>query len=541
MARIFPWVRSVAAFACVALVLGALGASKYWGEQASGVLFFGAWCTAVLLLFALALRIPLRVSGPRYRAMLFNALLAGGAVVVAYLANVAMVRHDAYLDLSREAANTPPPQLESVIEGLKTDVSLTYFYNNADEYALKAKDLLAIASRRNLHFHVRAVDLDKEPATARDFGVHAYNTAVVQAQDRRAVVDNTVDLAQMAYATLRVLQKQADVVCFVTGHGENIREGPPHFHYSHRETLQGDETPGSGDILEGERDGLDRLQLAVTMLGYTVRPIVAAMLTAIPPDCNVLADIGPRRAYAPGEASLLSRYLADGGRLLLAIDPTFSLGQELGGLLGKLGLSSDQAIVIDPLNHYGSDDDKVAVPYYPRHPITNRLALTIFPNARPIRVAQPPTGIVTTVLASSSKDSYLRPLPEGSDGGQRSATDAAQPNPAARGPAVLAVAVEGRWPDAPPDEVKRFRLVLVGDSNFAANSYFPYVSNGDLAVGMVRWLAGDESRPAAKPQSFSLQQLTLTRRQMRDIFIMVELILPMSVVLFGGIVWWRRR
>jgi len=28
---------------------------------------------------------------------------------------------------------------------------------------------------------------------------------------------------------------------------------------------------------------------------------------------------------------------------------------------------------------------------------------------------------------------------------------------------------------------------------------------------------------------------------MRDIFVLVELVLPLSVVLLGGIVWWRRR
>jgi len=28
---------------------------------------------------------------------------------------------------------------------------------------------------------------------------------------------------------------------------------------------------------------------------------------------------------------------------------------------------------------------------------------------------------------------------------------------------------------------------------------------------------------------------------MRDIFVALELILPASVILFGGIVWWKRR
>jgi hypothetical protein len=44
-----------------------------------------------------------------------------------------------------------------------------------------------------------------------------------------------------------------------------------------------------------------------------------------------------------------------------------------------------------------------------------------------------------------------------------------------------------------------------------------------------------------KPQTYSLERVDLTSRQMRDIFVAVELVLPLSVVLLGGIVWWRRR
>jgi hypothetical protein len=467
--------------------------------------------------------------------MLFNAALALGAIALAIAANVAIFRHDVYLDVSREATNTPPPQLESVLGGLSSDVSLTYFYNHSDRNAIDAKDLLTVASRQNRHFRFHAIDIDKEPAKAREFGVRAYNTAVLQAEGRRVVVENTVDLAQMAFATLRVLKQQVEVVCFVTGHGESVPAGPVHFHYSHVETLRGHEAPGAGDLLQGETDGLDRLQLGLTTLGYSVRPIAPTTLSAIPSDCSVVAEIGPRHAYAAGEADLLSAYLAHGGRLLAMIDPIFPLDGELGNLLGKLGLGSAPATVIDPVNHYGSDDEKVAVPYYPPHQITRRIALTIFPDARPIRVGAAPPGVKTTILASSSKDSYLRPVSQTSDWG------ASAESTAAHGAAVLAVAAEGHWPDA-PDQTTPFRLVLVGNSNFAANSYFPYVSNGDLAIEMVRWLADDETRPAAKPQSFSpAERVTLTREDMRTIFIAVELVLPMTVILLGGFVWWRRR
>ena len=104
---------------------------------------------------------------------------------------------------------------------------------------------------------------------------------------------------------------------------------------------------------------------------------------------------------------------------------------------------------------------------------------------------------------------------------------------------MLAVAVEGVWPGAAPD--KHFRLVVAGTSKFATNEYFPYVSNGELSVSMLRWLAADETTPGVAPQTYQLPEIVLTSRQMRDVFIALEVLLPLSTLLCGVLVWWRRR
>ena len=111
------------------------------------------------------------------------------------------------------------------------------------------------------------------------------------------------------------------------------------------------------------------------------------------------------------------------------------------------------------------------------------------------------------------------------------------PKTAAQQP--LAVAVEGVWPGGASD--KHFRLVVAGTSKFATNEYFPHVSDGELAVAILRWLADDEAMPTIKPQSYSLPEIELTSRQMRDVFIALEVLLPLSTMLCGVLVWWRRR
>ncbi|UFW50537.1 MULTISPECIES: Gldg family protein [Bradyrhizobium] len=516
-----------------AILCGALGFASL-GETASNILLFVACAFALFALFMLAIRLPLRGGGSRWSAWIGNASIVVAAIAAVFGANTALYRHDVHFDVSREGRNTPPRQLTDVISQLRTPLALTYFYNASDANAIAVRDLVQTASRNHPLLAFRAIDLDKEPGLARDLGVRAYNTAVLQADDRKILAENVIDPARIGYAALRVLRKHVETVCFVTGHGETFRPLPSHFHFSHVETLKGHEAPGAGDVLETAPEQLDRLLLALDQIGFEMRELVTATASRIPTDCSVVADIGPRTAFAAEEAALLGDYVRGGGRLLLLIDPLSQLDGDFERLLLKpVGLSSEAMIVIDPLNHFRTDADKVAVPYYPPHPITKRLALTVFPQARPIAVAQPRSGVSLIVLAASSQDSYLRSPKSAPAATERDATNtrrSAQP---------LAVALEGSWPEASPG--KRFRLVVAGTSKFASNEYFPYVSNGELSLAMLRWLAEDDATPSVAPQTFKLPEIVLTSTQMRDTFIVLEVLLPLSTALFGVAMWWRRR
>src|SRR5262245_56936429 len=279
---------------------------------------------------------------------------------------------------------------------------------------------------------------------------------------------------------------------------------PGHYQFSHVETLRGHDTPGAGDVLVAEPEQLDRLQLALNEIGFEMRGLVLATASAIPTDCTVVAEIGPRTALAAAEADLLADYLGNGGRLVMLIDPQFPVEAGLQSrLLTPLGLSSEQAIIIDPLNHFRTDPDKVAVPYYPTHPITARLALTVFAQARPIRFSQPSAAVRTSVLAASSQDSFLRPA--SAAGGIALAAGGSAPAEVERGAQTLAVALEGAFPGASPD--KHFRLVMAGTSKFETNEYFSYVSDGQLSVAIMRWLAEDDASPNLAPRAYNLPEI----------------------------------
>jgi len=519
------WLEAILFVAALGLGVAAIAADN---ETVADLLWFGAWAAGLLLIFSLALRLPLHLRGNLARFRAAGIVIA--AVALTLVANIALYRHDAHFDVTATQRYTAPSELRKIAASLDRDVSVTYFYNDKDDGAWAAKQVLADLARERPRLHVRALDLDTELVAAREYGVRLYNTAAIEAEGRRTLVENTNDLRQIAYGIERVLKEHAQTVCFVTGHGERYQSG--HVHYSHQESLGSAEQPGSSDVLEGPSDGIDRLKLALESIGFADRAVEPATLTAIPDDCAVLVDVGPRGAYAPDEAKVLKSYLSRGGRVLLMYDPSFAVDPELAALLGDIGVAVGDGVVVDPLNHYGTDQENVAVPYYPPHPITEQVALTVFAGARPIRLIGPVAGIATAELIATSQDGYVRALdpavlarPGAGKGGSR-------------GVVTLAAAVEGNWSE---DERNPFRLIIIGNANFATNAYFPYGSNGDLAVAMIRWLAGDVATPLLRPAPYSLPEIRLTHQQMQVTFVLVEILLPLSVILFGTLVWWRRR
>jgi ABC-type uncharacterized transport system involved in gliding motility auxiliary subunit len=288
--------------------------------------------------------------------------------------------------------------------------------------------------------------------------------------------------------------------------------------------------------------GAGRLRRALESLGYDVRKIIPATLTAIPTDCAVVVDVNPRTTYLPGESDLLLGYLAQGGAALLMYDLGFVLEPRLAAGLGSLGVAVEQDVVIDPVDHYSTDPEVVAVPVYEQHPITRSIALTFFPGVRSLTLRPAPSGVTSAPLFRSSTESYTRQVQAVSErqpGSDVVATPSTAP-PAGAGRRVLGVAIEGTWPGAAP-AAKPFRLVVVGDGDFASNSFLPYMANSDLALAMVRWLAREERTSSVTVRMPVPPLVLLTKSQMQRIFLVIEVLLPIGVVAMGAVVWWRRR
>ena len=493
------------------------------------------WLVAVLVLSATGLRLPLATGLGAIGSRLYAAACVVAGLSVWVLANVALVLNDTHIDLTREKVYTPSATAMAVVDELRTPVRITYFYRSEDPIGQRARNILEVMGRRNPLLTVITVDPDKQPELARREGVRLYNAAIVEAAGRRILIQGT-DEAEIAIGIQRVLRTRSLTVCFLEGHGEFSMDGFE-FHTHLEGATDHSHGEASSHIIETAGHGVGRLRRVLEAQGYATRKLVLATTDAVSGDCTVLLAANPRATFLPAESAALRSYLAGGGSALLLLDLGFVPEPGLSTLLSDLGARLEQQVVVDPLSHYHRDAEMVAVTGYDPHPITRTLSLTFFPGIRPLTLTKPAAGVEVTPILQSSRDSYSRPVAPA----EARTTEGSSAAPAAQvadvRPRVLGIAAEGTLAvGAPP-----FRAVVIGDGDFASNSFLPYMANSDLLVAAVRWLAREDQGTAVRTRIPVPPMILLTGAQSRWLFIFIVVLLPLAVIGIGGLVWWRRR
>jgi ABC-type uncharacterized transport system involved in gliding motility auxiliary subunit len=492
--------------------------------EAANIGWFLGVLAALALLFAAGLRLPVWL-GPAGRAVSTALVLAAGIAIV-ILANVALFRHDAHLDLTREKAFTPSAEAGEVVRALSEPVEVAYFYQKQNPGALALGTMLRELERANANLHVRLIDADQNPALASSFGVRTYNSAVLRMGDRRIEVVTTDD-REIALGILRLLRKREVVVCFSAGNGEY---DPDNFEFhTHFEGAHSHSHDASGlAVVQMEQHGIGRLRRAIEKLGIAARKISFATGQPIPNDCATVVEANPRTRYSPGETELLRRYLERGGSAMLLIEPDYQLDESLAALLANAGVKVGNGVIVDPREHYFTDEQMIAVQRYGVHAITRGLALSFYPGARPLETI-PVKGVKVTPLASSSTEAYVIADRLGSDASEASNSRASR---------IITLAAEGSLGEQASSP---FRMVVAGDADFVSNSFFPYLANSDVVLAALAWLTREERVPTMKPPVEVLPTVSLTGEQMRGIFLVTVLLMPGLIAAAGGAMWWLRR
>ena len=449
--------------------------------------------------------------------------VVGILLALAYLS----LRYPVRFDLTTTGRYSLSPATVTMLERLRKPVHIVFFHDPLMRETVELYELIAHQTPR---VSVEFYDPMINPAQARLYGVNFAGTAVMESEGRRLQVNSPTE-TDIANGILRVSQSATQLVCFLDGHGE-----PDPFSLESHDHMEG--APGHSHGLGvkyvlHERHGMAKARHALETLNYKVEKVLLLQRARGLAGCALLVVAGPKVALLPREVEAVREYLAGGGHALFMLDPFVTTGLE--GVIREYGIVLDDDIVIDEASHFWADVSAPAVSDYNRHQITRDLPLTFFPGARslsPTPQRVPGTSVVP--LVNSSKNSWGQANPErvafveGRD---------------VRGPATLMVVALRRRVDAegaPAEDGPRSRIAVVGDSDFATNSFFHIMGNGSLFVNTVSYLAAQENLIGLQPRTADLPRMNLTNRQMKGTFFLSVVLVPALLAMVGTAVWWKQ-
>jgi ABC-type uncharacterized transport system involved in gliding motility auxiliary subunit len=266
----------------------------------------------------------------------------------------------------------------------------------------------------------------------------------------------------------------------------------------------------------------------------------------IPADADVIAIIGPTRAYTEPEIAALSSFLDQGGRMLVALDPLIDTdgtmrSTRLEAFLAGRGVIVHDDLVVDPSRRLPFYDlSAVYLEDFPSHPATQGLEgfAVLFTVARSLAADVGSAAVLVQTSDEGWGETNLGMLLRGEP---VAVDDDDHPGPVAVGIAVEQLTdIGGDVLDEAGDD-ESFRLVVFGDSDFLTDLDIANAGNAILATNAFNWLVAREDLVGIPPRDVEQVSLFLTQQQMRNLLLLVLIAMPGAAILAGILVWRRRR
>lgn len=492
--------------------------------------------------FSLRGQLGAMVSGRRGEIALYTLGLVGVLVALAYFS----LRFPMRLDMTANREHSLSEQTVNMIKRIDKPVKIAFFH---DPMMRETVELYQLMAAQNKLVSLELFDPMLNPAQARLMGVQFAGTALMESEGRKLQINGPTEI-DIANGILRVSQGSSQRLCFLDGHGEadpfSIES------HDHQEGAAG-HSHGLGDkMVIHEQHGMAKARNALEAMNYTVEKL-ALLKGKTLENCAMLVVAGAKTPLMPQEISAIRAYLEAGNNALFMFDPFVQSGLE--PLMQEWGVVVDDTIVIDDASHFWADPSSPAVSEYNLHQITKELPLTFFPGARSLSpTSKRIPGIGVTPLINASKQSYGETTPdraefnEGKDLPGPSTIMAIirrRPETAKTAATIMAelrgekVAEEKPTPE--PPNMKRSRIVVVGDSDFATNSFFHIMGNGKLFLNTINYLAAQENLIGLEPRTFDKPRVNITNRQMKGTFFLSVILIPLLLGVIGTAVWWRQR
>jgi ABC-type uncharacterized transport system involved in gliding motility auxiliary subunit len=432
-----------------------------------------------------------------------TALLSIAVLTILVLLNFLGYRHHKRFDLTEEKLYTVSDQSKKILGGLQKDVKVIRFDKDDDQRLGDAMSEFKYVSPR---ISYERIDPQQRPEIAKQYKFQRWGDTFVISGDRSERLQATGE-QDLMNGILKVTRDKLKTICFVEGHGEKNQSG-------------------------SDAEGYSMVESGMKAQNYETKSVNLVTANQVPSECSVLIVAGPKKALFPQEAAMIGKYLDGGGKALVMVDPDTDPGLADVFKAWNIAVGNDTVIDASGVGRmFGTGPAVPLVSSYGTHPITKDMTRTgtFFPLARSVKTGGAAGGDVSgTDLLNTSEASWAEVELKGNQAKFDEGKDT-------KGPISLGVSASKKLGD------KEARLVVIGDSDFATNSYFRLAGNGDLILNTINWLAQDEDLISIRPKSVTNRSVTMTASQLKTFQWLSVIFLPLAVIGSGAYVWWKRR
>lgn len=423
------------------------------------------------------------------------------------IVNYLFFKHPVQFDLSGNKLNSLTSQTAQVLNSIKGPVTFKVFSRKVDKAPMMK--LLDLYRMEKGDINIEFIDIELRPDLVKKYEVIDSGTIIVSHGEKSFKFLAKTEL-QVTNAVIKVTRNNDPVIYYSMGHQE-------------------------AELGRKDKDGVSLLAHFLKRSYFKVIPVQLAKDGGLPPSAKHLMIWGPRSSFLKPELTAVDKFLKNGGRLIVALDPNFKSNplKGLRELLRDWGVNISNDLVVDSINHYQGSNGSIPIikVFDPSHPVTKRFSGPLFfPLVSSVEKisSKYKTSFKPLALTTLFPASWAEKTPaEVNDGKVIYSKGVDEKGPIS----VVAAASENKKDGA--------KILAFGNSTFVVNGYGSFGMNFTFFLNGISW-AIDEGRlisfnlPAIKNEP-----IFISSPQLGVIFYFSVVLAP--ILLFGIAVYFYRR
>ena len=458
-----------------------------------------------------------------YNVAIYTIVFVGLVVV----ANIFVLQNNQRWDLTEQGVYSLSEKSVELIKGLSKplrlvaiDTSKTMAVGGGADPE-RTREILALYKYHNpqgVSFEI--LDPRTKPVEVERLGMKQGNLLYIEyGEGAQSAISrlNQIDEQSITNAIVKLTKGVAKKLYYIEGHGE-----PP--------------------LEEQSEGGMRSFVDALEDEHLTVESLLLPRVGKIPEDAAAVILAAPKLKIQDGEQEAITKYVDNGGRLIMLANPEDGGSPEIQFLAKKYGIEVGNDVILDAESQLFTGGPQIFVTMdFGTHPISSKLSPRqppVFAFASSVRAQESGVGEVTySELLKTGPNSWaerdVARLFDKSDGKASFGADDL------KGPVSVAVAMERRVSKDGKEPVVS-RVVVFGDATWLRNDSVGAMGNRDLILNVVNWAAGEDASITIGPRQMRRSTATFTQANFNTI-LALSFLAPELMLLVGLFIWWRRQ